>query len=164
MTKQLPIEIFMPPNILKAKAGSGEGGIDVAAVQRGEAAIETLKVEFDDWVGSDVVRLGECRDRFALQPDLAARDELFRVAHDLNGQAATFDYPMISRIASSLAGLLDGLKPTESVPLGLIDAHVAAIRVVFRDKIRTATDRMSVIVADELEARVHDALEFANSD
>src|ERR1700681_286211 len=106
MTKQLPIEIFMPPNILKAKAGSAEGGIDMAAVQRAEAALETLKVQFDDWVGTDVARLGDCRDLYASHPDRAAREELFRAAHDLNGQAATFDYPMISRISSSLTRLL----------------------------------------------------------
>jgi hypothetical protein len=32
MAKQQPIEIFMPPNILKAKVGSVAGGIDMAAI------------------------------------------------------------------------------------------------------------------------------------
>jgi chemotaxis protein histidine kinase CheA len=163
MTKQLPIEIFMPPNVLKAKVGGAPGGIDLAAVQRAESALETLKVEFDDWISSDVRRLGECRDRFAAQPDNAAREELFRVAHDLKGQATTFDYPMISRLASSLTRLIDGTQPFETVPLGLVDAHVAAIRIVFRDQVRIATDRMSIVVAEELEARVTETLETARA-
>ncbi len=161
MAKQLPIEIFMPPNVLKAKVGSAGGDIDTAALLRAEAAMEVLKLKFSDWVAADVQRLGECRDRFASQPDQAARDELFRAAHDLKGQATTFEYPMISRIAASMTRLLDRLKPAETAPLGLIDAHVAAIRVIFRDKIRTASDRMSVVVADELEARVDEALDEA---
>jgi chemotaxis protein histidine kinase CheA len=163
MGKQLPIEIFMPPNVLKAKVGSATGGVDLAAVLRAEAAMETLKVEFNDWVGTDVQRLGECRDRFASKPDLSARDELFRSAHDLKGQATTFEYPMISRLASSLTRLFDGTKTSDSIPLGLVDAHVAAIRIVFRDKIKIATDRISIIVAEELEARVTEALETAKA-
>ena len=161
MVKQLPIEIFMPPNILKAKVGSAGGDVDTAALLRAEAAIESLKSEFGDWLATDVRQLGECRDRFASHPDQAAREGLFRVALDLKGQATTFEFPMISRVAASLARLLDGLRPTETIPLGLIDAHVEAIRAVFRDKLRTASDRMSIVVADELEARVAEALDEA---
>ncbi|MGZ5989050.1 MAG: hypothetical protein ACXWLZ_08385, partial [Rhizomicrobium sp.] len=83
MAKQLPIEIFMPPNILKAKVGNAVGGIDMAAIQRAEMAMESLKTEFNDWVGTDVARLGEIRNRFATNPDQDAREELFRIAHDL---------------------------------------------------------------------------------
>jgi len=158
MTKQLPIEIFMPPNILKAKVGSATGAIDMAAIQRAELAMETLKTEFNDWVGADVERLGACRDRFAEKPDPETRDELFRLAHDLKGQATTFEYPMIARMAASLTRLFDGTKPTDTIPLSLVDAHIAAIRIVFRDKVRTATDRISIAVVEELEARVTDAL------
>ena len=158
MAKQLPIEIFMPPNILKAKAGNSVGGIDMAAIQRAEMAMESLKTEFNDWVGADVAHLGEIRDRFATNPDQDAREELFRIAHDLKGQATTFEYPMIARMASSLTRLFDGTKPSETIPLGLVDAHIAAIRIVFRDKIKTATDRISIVVAEELEARVTEAL------
>ena len=39
--KREPIELFMPPNMLKAKAGSGPGGLDMAAVKRAEQAMET---------------------------------------------------------------------------------------------------------------------------
>lgn len=163
MAKQLPIEIFMPPNILKAKVGNSTAGIDTAAVMRAEAAMDTLKSKFGDWVSADVLRLGECRDRFAARPDKATRDELFRIAHDLKGQATTFEYPMISRLSSSLTRLFEGMQPPETVPLGLVDAHVAAIQIVFRDKIRIATDRMSIVVAEELEARVTEALEVART-
>jgi chemotaxis protein histidine kinase CheA len=158
MTKQLPIEIFMPPNILKAKVGGSAAGIDMAAIKRAETAMESLKVEFNDWVGADVERLGECRDRLASDPSKDSREELFRLAHDLKGQATTFEYPMIARMASSLTRLIDGTKESQQVPLGLVDAHIAAIRIVFRDKVKTATDRISMVVAEELEARVTDAL------
>jgi len=158
MARQLPIEIFMPPNILKAKVGSAVGGIDMAAVRRAEVAMETLRVEFDDWLSVDVAKLGECRDRYAAAPNAEARADLFRAAHDLKGQADTFEFPMIARVASSLTRLIDSTKPLTEIPLGLIDAHVAAIRVIFRDKIKTTTDKISSVLCEELEARVTEAV------
>ncbi len=159
MARQLPIEIFMPPNILKAKVGSAVGGIDMAAVKRAEAAMETLRVEFNDWLADDVAKLGECRDRYAGASTVEAREGLFRAAHDLKGQAETFEFPLIARVAASLTRLIDQTKPAADIPLGLIDAHVAAIRVIFRDKIKTATDKMASVLVDELDARVSEAVE-----
>ncbi len=63
---------------------------------------------------------------------------------------------MIARIAGSLTKLLDGTPG--DLPLGLIDAHVAAIRVVFRDKIKTPTDAVATVLVVELEARVIESL------
>ena len=40
MARQQPIELFMPPNMLKAKVGGTYAGIDTAAIMRAEAAIE----------------------------------------------------------------------------------------------------------------------------
>jgi chemotaxis protein histidine kinase CheA len=158
MARQAPIEIFMPPNILKAKVGSAIGGIDMAAIKRAETAMETLKVEFEDWLSADVAKLGACRDRYAAAPTTPMRDELFRAAHDIKGQGETFGYPAIARVASSLTRLIDGIKVSADVPLGLVDAHVAAIKVIFRDNIRTTTDKITCMLTEELEARVSEAI------
>ena len=56
MAKEQPIEIFMPPNVLKAKVG-GSGILDLGAVKRAEAAIEELKEEFSEWIVIDVDHL-----------------------------------------------------------------------------------------------------------
>jgi chemotaxis protein histidine kinase CheA len=158
MPRQAPIEIFMPPNILKAKVGSIAGGIDMAAIRRAETAVEELKSNFNDWLEEDVTRLGACRDRFAARPSPAVCEDIFRAAHDLKGQAETFGYPMIARIAGSLTRLIDGEPTVAHIPLGLVDAHVAAIRVVFRDKIKTPSDAVASILVEELEARVAESL------
>ena len=159
MGRQLPIEIFMPPNILKAKVGSTVGGIDMAAIKRAEAAMEVLKAEFNDWLAVDVAKLGSCRDAYAKAPSAATREELFRAAHDLKGQADTFEYPMIARVSASLTRLIDMTNAATDVPLGLIDAHVAAVRVIFRDKIQSTTDKIASVLVEELDARVTEALE-----
>ena len=159
--KREPIELFMPPNMLKAKVGGSIGGLDMAAIKRAEAAMETLKSEFSDWVGDDVARLAAARDRFAKAKDATARDELFRASHDIKGQATTFEYPLVARVASSLCKLIDAVEQPGALPLNLVDAHVTAIRIIFRDKIKDISNRMALELAEELEARVVETAELA---
>ncbi len=47
----------------------------MAAMKRAEAAMDTLKADFGEWIGEDVTRLGECRDRFAAKRGQASRDD-----------------------------------------------------------------------------------------
>jgi len=119
MAKQQPIEIFMPPNILKAK-GAGGGGLDHAAIQRAESAVEDLRDEFAVWILNDVKQLLDARDIYEKQVDVANLSNLYRTAHDLKGQASTFDFPLVARVASSLCKLTDDSKLFGELPLTLI--------------------------------------------
>jgi chemotaxis protein histidine kinase CheA len=155
MAKQQPIEIFMPPNMLKAKVGGGAVGLDTAAIARAEKAIETLKVEFTGWINADVDKLVECRDVFAKTPDAEHQGDLYRAGHDLKGQALTFGFPIAARVAASLCKLLDD---NARAPLALIDAHVNAIRVIVKQNVKDEGDKVANILAVELESRVKEAL------
>ncbi len=156
MAKQQPIEIFMPPNILKAKMGGGFGGIDMGAIKRAEMAMETLKTEFAEWINADVGKLAEMRDLFAAKPDADSCGDLYRASHDLRGQALTFEFPLVARIAATLCKLLDGMGAKS--PLALIDAHVNAIRVIVKQKMKAAADEIALTLLQELDARVNEAL------
>jgi chemotaxis protein histidine kinase CheA len=154
MSKQQPIEVFMPPNMLKAKAGGSFGGIDMAAIKRAEGAMETLKSEFSEWFVEDVERLSACREAFSTNKDANTRDALFRASHDIKGQATTFGFPLVARVATSLCKLIEALPAPESIPVLLIDAHVTAIRIIFRDKINDTSNTMALELLKELDARV----------
>ena len=161
MAKERPIELFMPPNMLKAKVGGTIAGIDMAAVNRAESAMETLKTEFNDWFTADVDRLAQAREQFAANKAAKSRDALFRAGHDIRGQATTFGFPLVSRIATSLCKLIGALKAPEAIPVLLIDAHVTAIRIIFRDKINDTTNRMALELVAELESRVQETTQAA---
>lgn len=150
-----PIEIFTPPNMLKAKLGGTVVGLDMAAIARAEAALESIKSEFAGWIGTDIARLGECRDAFAKDPNTAGRRALYRAGHDLKGQALTYEFPLVARIAKSLCQLLE---ESDAAPLGLVDAHVDAVRVIVRDNVRDDSNPTAVALACELEARVAEQL------
>jgi chemotaxis protein histidine kinase CheA len=151
MGKEKPIEIFMPPNILKAKVGSG--GIAASALQRAEQVIEELKEEFEEWIEKDVEQLVRTHEAFEARRTEANLARFYRAAHDLRGQAATFDFPLVARIANSLANLTEEAGSGSSLPTVLVEAHVDAIKVIIRDKIKDPTDATGIELARELEGK-----------
>ena len=161
MSKEQRADIFMPPNMLKAKVGGTISGLDMAAVKRAETAMDTLKIEFTDWIAVDIKHLCETYDAYAAAKDANTAGDLFRASHDLKGQATTFEYPLVARVASSLSKLMDELQSPDKIPLTLVQAHVEAIRVIFRDKIKDASSRTALILVEELETRTRHTLERA---
>jgi len=158
MARKQPIELFMPPNMLKAKVGGGPGGPDLAAIQRAEDAMAALQGEFGDWLATDVMALTDARARYAATSDAEARNALLRTAHDIKGQAPTFNYPLIARVAASLSRLIGELPPSTAIPLTLVDAHVNAILVIHKHKMQDTNDRTAQALCAELDARVDDVL------
>ncbi len=153
MTKDRAAEIVKPRNTLKDKVGGSGARIDMRMIERAEKAVEKLKTEFTVWIEADVSRLAACRTAFAATPNAQTRNALYRASFDLKGQAQTFEYPLVGRVAVSLCRLLD--RP-DNPPSALIDAHVDAIHVIVRDKLKTADNKVALLLATELEARVAD--------
>ncbi|GAA0534419.1 chemotaxis protein histidine kinase CheA [Rhizomicrobium palustre] len=154
-------QIFMPPNTLRAKVGGG-GYIDSDILARAEKAVDGLKAEFSDWLAADISALSAATVAFTAKPSPETADALFRTAHDLRGQATTFEYPLIARIAASLAKLMEGLGKTKTeVPPALISAHLDAIQVIYRDKVKDISNYVALALTEELERRVLKTLERA---
>lgn len=149
-------QIFMPPISLKAKAGSASGTLVVNpdALKKAEQAMDGLRREFSDWLAEDIAALAKAFAAFAQNPSPEAAGVLFRAAHDLKGQATTFEYPLIARVAASLAKLMDGMQSWEAAPLPLVAAHVDAIHVIHRDRIKDVSNLIALTLAEELEGRV----------
>ena len=162
MARQQPIELFMPPNMLKAKVGGGLGGMDMAAMKRAESAMETLKSEFGDWIADDVKTLIAARVRYADDATGGGREALLRAAHDIKGQAPTFNYPLIARVAASLSRMIGELPPGYPIPLHLIDAHVTAIQVIHKNRMQDTNDKTAQALCAELDARVNEIVAAAN--
>jgi HPt (histidine-containing phosphotransfer) domain-containing protein len=158
MARKQPIELFMPPNMLKAKVGGGLGGPDMAAMKRAEDAMQGLESQFSDWIAEDVKALTAARARYAKTPGAEARNALLRAAHDIKGQATTFNFPLVARVAASLSRLLGELPAGRELPQGLADAHVQAVQVIHRENIQDTANPMAQMLCAELDAKVTQAL------
>jgi hypothetical protein len=150
----------MPPNMLKAKAGGGLGGMDMAAMKRAADAIEALKPQFGDWIATDVMALVAAQACYVKTPGLGSRAALMRAALDIKSLAPLFDFPLMAAIAASLSRLVSELPPMAAVPMNLIDAHVGAIVAIHRRNLQTADDTARTLCA-ELDARVEETLAAA---
>jgi chemotaxis protein histidine kinase CheA len=159
--RQHPIELFMPPNMLKAKVGGGLGGADMAAMKRADGALDALKSEFPQWIAEDVNALVAARARYAATPGTEARDALLRTAHDIKGQAPTFNFPLIARVAASLSRMIGELPADAALPLSLIDAHVSAIQVIHKSAMQDTNNKTAQTLCAELDARVDEVIAAA---
>jgi HPt (histidine-containing phosphotransfer) domain-containing protein len=158
MSRQHPIELFMPPNMLKAKVGGGSGGIDHAAIKRAEGAMEELKGEFAGMAGDAVAALVAAQHAHAENPDPLSRGALLRAAHDIKGLAATFNFPLMAKVAGSLTQLLLETPDARALPMKLVEAHVAAVQAILRGTITGSEDKTTLLLLGELQTQVHESL------
>ena len=120
-------------------------------VARAEKALAGLSGEFKNWMAVESDRLAAAhaailRDGFTK----ATRDELFRAAHDIKGDAATFGFPSAAAAAESLCRVIEHAPDLAKVPSELIAHHINAIEAIVRQ--RTKLDTISM--ADELSRRL----------
>jgi chemotaxis protein histidine kinase CheA len=132
-------------------------------VARAEKALSDLSGEFKDWMVIESGRLSAAYaailERGFTQP---ARDELFRAAHDIKGDAVTFGFSPAGTVAESLCRIIEHAPDLSRVPTELIDHHVKAIEAIVCERTKLDTINMASelsrrlrSVADEYLARVN---------
>jgi chemotaxis protein histidine kinase CheA len=130
---------------------------DAGAIQRAEAALKALSINFQEWMSTEVEKLEVARVHTRLaQYSSASLEALYNAAHDVKGLGTTYEYPFITTIAGQLCRLLesaDGRKAARETP-SLIDTHVDAIRAVLRGNIRNEEDATVGALVEALKARV----------
>ena len=147
-------EVIVPKKNLKSyarKVSADENGLDFEAIERAEAALNELSPEFDTWMVTECDRLEASRKALSTGGlSKGSTQVMFRAAHDIKGEATTFGFPLAAEIASSLCRLIFHTPKPSSLPLDLIDRHVAAIRAVVRENVRGAADPTAREVLDRL--------------
>jgi chemotaxis protein histidine kinase CheA len=120
-------------------------------VARAEKALAGMSGEFRQWMEIEVERLAAAhaailKDGFAK----TARDELFRAAHDIKGDAATFGFPPAAAVAESLCRIIEHAPDLSRVPSDLIVHHINAVQAIVHQ--HTKLDRISM--SNELSQRL----------
>jgi len=120
-------------------------------VARAEKALAGLSGEFKTWMLTEADRLSAAHA--AAQKSGFSReacDELFRAAHDIKGDAATFGFPSAAAAAESLCRIIEHAPNLSQVPGELIAHHINAIQAMVHGHTRLD----STIVAAELSRRL----------
>jgi HPt (histidine-containing phosphotransfer) domain-containing protein len=120
-------------------------------IARAEQALAGLSGEFKTWMLAEADRLSAAHAAVLAHGFTDGHcEELFRAAHDIKGDAATFGYPAAAAVADSLCRIIEHAPDLGSVPSELILHHVNAVQAIVRD--HTKLD--SRTVASELSRRL----------
>jgi chemotaxis protein histidine kinase CheA len=134
-------------------------------IARAEKALSDLSGEFGQWMETEVDRLVDAhaaivKDGFSE----AARDELFRAAHDIKGDAATFGFPPAGAVAESLCRIIEHAPDFARVPPDLIVHHINAIQAIVHEHTKLDTISISNELSRRLRNVADDYLARANHD
>ena len=158
-------EVIVPPNKLKKAVVKHRGpGID-DPVSRAEQALADLSSEFSQWMEIECRRLDAARNQ-AKHSGLTDknREELFRAAHDIKGQAATFGFPLLAPVAESLCRLIEHTPEPGRIPLTLIDQHVDGIRAIAHKNTQGDAETTALRLAHRLRQVTNEFLLHENHD
>jgi HPt (histidine-containing phosphotransfer) domain-containing protein len=157
-------EVIVPPNRLqKAVAIARPAGFDPIA--RAEEALGNLAGEFSVWMDRECEELDEARRKVkATGFTEETRDTLFRAAHDIKGEAATFGFPLVAPPADSLCRLIEHTPDLARIPLELVDQHVEAIRAIVRESARRDIEDVARALTRRLRDVTDEFLRHENRD
>jgi HPt (histidine-containing phosphotransfer) domain-containing protein len=127
-------EVIERPNNLRKAMLDNPTPDDDDSIERAEKALAELSTEFSRWMGSECERLDEARQSVKTNSFTKAnKDMLFRAAHDIKGEAATFGFPAVASAADSLCRLIEYAPDATKIPIELVDQHVDAVRAIIRE-------------------------------
>ena len=134
-------------------------------VARAEQALAGLSGEFTDWMAIECDRLAAAhaailRHGFTTE----TREELFRAAHDIKGDAATFGFPTAGAAAESLTRIIEHAPDLERVPPELIAHHINAIQAIVRENAKIDNAGMAEALSKKLRGVADEYLTAVNRD
>jgi HPt (histidine-containing phosphotransfer) domain-containing protein len=132
-------------------------------VARAEKALAGLSGEFKNWMTIESDRLAAAyaailKDGFT---DIT-REELFRAAHDIKGDAATFGFPSAGAAADSLCRIIEHAPNLAKVPAPLIAHHINAVQAIVRERTRLDTVSTASELSRQLRGIADEYLKHAN--
>ena len=134
-------------------------------VGRAEKALAGLSGEFKNWMTIEADRLSAAhatilRNGFTDH----TREELFRAAHDIKGDAATFGFPSAGAAAESLCRIIEHAPDLDKVPSDLIVHHINAIQAIVRERTKLDTVSVASALSRQLRGVADEFLMHVNRD
>lgn len=102
--------------------------------EKARDVIQKLAAQYEGWAQGDLTRLRAaytqaCSLSGGARGELI-RDDLFRAAHDIKGQGATFDYDLMTDIANHLCRYIEEQACFNDAQMAHIQTHIDALAQV----------------------------------
>lgn len=129
-----------------------------AALRAAEEAVAELAANFTVWAGEDLDRAAAALERAKLAPgtNQSHLSEVFGICHNIKGQAGSFGYDLMTRIAGMLCDYIRDIGDAGQEALGIVDGHLMALRFILDNEIegdggevgQKLIDKLSAVAAD----------------
>ena len=159
-------DVIVPPNKLKKAVVrvNPADGAEPDPVACAEQALVEISGEFSRWMEAECERLDAARHKVAAGFTEETRDELFRAAHDIKGEAATFGFPLAQPVAASLCRLIEHSPEPARIPRVLLDQHVNGILAIVHRNDEGNSERKAQVLAQRLRQVTEEFLVHENRD
>ena len=127
------VEIIKPSTRLRDKvAAGGNAQFNSRAIERTEKAVAANGKDYTAKVRKDVENLREMVRNAAQGGDATAEQmkEIAMIAREIKGQAATFNFPLLTKFGDGLFNFTDNMTELNDKRVAVILAHVDAMSVV----------------------------------
>lgn len=132
------------------------GGVDPEeAFLKAEKVIEELKEEYLDKLADDIRELQKVATLFRQNPDSSSLSKIYHIIHNMRGQAAAFDFPLISQIGGSFCKYVGKERNPENLSVELLLQHIEALKVVFGEQLKGDGNKVAQAVVKGLEIACH---------
>src|SRR5271154_6114250 len=157
--------VITPPNPLRKVLRRVADRDSDDPVARAEKALAGLASEFKNWMVVETDRLAAAHAAILKNGFTdATREELFRAAHDIKGDAATFGFPSAGAAAESLCRIIEHAPDLGQVPSDLIAHHINAIQAIVRERTKLDTVSVASALSKKLRGVADEYLAHANRD
>lgn len=136
-------QIFVPPNLLRAKVGNKPGPNLDQMVASAQAALDEMKEDFETWIRDDLKSLKEAVAALHRSADPVTLERIKTLAHEIKGQGTTYGYPLLTAAGDLLHLFIDRDATVAARNLGIIDAHVDFMALVLNQELRDQGDAMA---------------------
>jgi len=155
---------FRPNNRIRHKIGGKNFTeplyFDPIIVQAAEKRIQALVGDYADWVRKYIISMTDSEAALSTDPENRQSNKkhianINRIAHELRGQSGTFDYPLITKLSKSLyEATSDPDRQITNDRKKLIDAHIDAVRTVFKNRITGDGGEIGLALLHDIEVAV----------
>lgn len=103
------------------------------------AVLDDLAKEYVVWVEQDLKNLEGVYAQACAEAvdnrDNIVRENLFRIAHDMKGQGATFGYDLVTDIGNHLCRYIERQEKFDKLQMDAIETHIKALRQIIEHKL-----------------------------
>lgn len=132
-------KFITPPNILKAKVGSG--GLNEAIIERAQEVLENHTVDFAPLADIYLKQMKEGIDAAVdLGKPTTSENVIGKILMpcvQLKANGSMFHYPLVTRIADRFVQFMEVVERLDSETLDLAKAFLTALKIVISGKIKS---------------------------